>query len=54
MQTTAVPFRTELFFLAEDEMKSNRKFTSFDNPFKIQNATDLSSTNRPISVNVAN
>ncbi|MBS1984036.1 MAG: hypothetical protein JST16_07670 [Bdellovibrionales bacterium] len=34
MQTTAVPFRTELFFLAEDEMKSNRKFTSFDNPFK--------------------
>lgn len=34
MQFTAVPFRTELFFLAEEEMKANRKFTSFDKPFK--------------------
>lgn len=37
MQFTAVPFRTELFYLAEEEMKANRKFTSFDNPFKPHN-----------------
>lgn len=32
-QNTAVPFRTELYFLAEGEVKENRKFTSFHNPF---------------------
>lgn len=33
-RSTAVQFRTELFFLAEEEMKANRKYTSFDKPFK--------------------
>lgn len=32
-QNTAVPFRNELYLLAEGEVKENRKFTSFLSPF---------------------